>query len=243
MKHREIYSSLTCVPPVFLRIDGRGFHVMAEEWGLERPFDLRFSEAMERVSRELVADSGLSPDLAYCFSDEINLYFSHLPFGGRVEKLDSVSASYAASALTLAMDSRAVVSFDARIIQVSPELAVTYLADRQAEAWRNHLNAYGQETLMREGMTRPEAARVLKGMSSRELHELMFSHGVNLAKTPAWQRRGILVYKSGKQVEGYNPLLAKVVRTIRSAVVCEREPPVFSSPEGRSFLTGLVSSL
>jgi tRNA(His) guanylyltransferase len=80
-------------------------------------------------------------------------------------------------------------------------------------------------------------------MSSREVHELMFSHGVNLAKTPAWQRRGILVYKSGKPVEGYNPLLAKVVRTIRSTVVCEREPPVFSSPEGRSFLTGLFCSL
>lgn len=243
MKHREIYSRLTCVPPVFVRIDGRGFHVMAEEWGLERPFDLRFSEAMEQVCRELVAESGLSPDLAYCFSDEINLYLSHLPFGGRVEKLDSVSASFAASALTLAMCSRVPVSFDARIIQVSPEIAVSYLADRQAEAWRNHLNAYGQATLMEEGMTRAEVARVLKGMSSRELHDLVFSHGVNLAKTPAWQRRGILVYKSGKQVEGYNPLLSKLVRTIRSTVVCEREPPVFSSPEGRSFLTRLISSL
>jgi tRNA(His) 5'-end guanylyltransferase len=243
MKHREIYSRLTCVPPVFVRVDGRGFHALAGEWGLDRPFDLRFSEAMEQVSYELVTDSGLSPDLAYSFSDEINLYLSHLPFSGRVEKLDSVSASFAASALTLAMCSRTPVSFDARIIQVSPELAVTYLADRQAEAWRNHVNAYGQATLIEEGMTRAEAARALKGMSSRDIHDLMFSHGVNLAKTPAWQRRGILVYKSGKQVEGFNPLLSKVVRTIRSTVVSLREPPVFSSPEGRSFLTGLISSL
>lgn len=243
MKHREIYSRLTCVPPVFVRIDGRGFHAVAEEWGLEKPFDLRFSEAMEQVSRELVADSGLSPDLAYSFSDEINLYLSHLPFGGRVEKLDSVSASFAASALTLAMCSRTPVSFDARVIQVSPELAVTYLADRQAEAWRNHVNAYGQATLIGEGMSRAEAARLLKGMSSRDIHDMMFSHGINLARTPAWQRRGILVYKSGKQVEGFNPLLSKVVRTIRSTVVSLREPPVFSSPEGRSFLTGLISSL
>jgi tRNA(His) 5'-end guanylyltransferase len=243
MKHREIYSRLTCVPPVFVRVDGRGFHALAEEWGLERPFDLRFSEAMEQVSRELVADSGLSPDLAYSFSDEINLYLPHLPFGGRVEKLDSVSASFAASALTLAMCSRTPVSFDARIIQVSPELAVTYLADRQAEAWRNHVNAYGQAMLIEGGMTRAEAARALKGMSSRDIHDLMFSHGINLAKTPAWQRRGILVYKSGKQVEGFNPLLLKVVRTIRSTIVCDREPPVFNSPEGRSFLIKLISSL
>jgi tRNA(His) guanylyltransferase len=243
MKHREIYSSLACVPPVFLRVDGRNFHSLAEEWELERPFDLRFSEAMASVCMELIANSGLSPDFAFSFSDEINLYFSHLPFGGRVEKLDSVSASFGASSLTLAMGSRVPISFDARIIQVTPALAITYLIDRQAEAWRNHINGYCQVTLMNEGLSRTEAAQALKGKTSRELHELMFSRGINLAKTPAWQRRGILIYKSGKTIEGYNPLLSRVVRTLRSTVVCERELPVFSSPEGRSFLSGLISDL
>ena len=203
MKNREIFSNLLSVPPVFVRIDGRGFHGIAEEWGLERPFDKRFARAMANVSERLVSSSGLSPDFAFTFSDEISLYFSHIPYSGRVEKIDSVTASYAASALTLAMDSRVPVSFDARIIQVSPELAVSYLADRQAEAWRNHLNAYGQETLMNGGMTRAEAARVLKGMSSRELHELMFSHGVNLAKTPAWQRRGICFSVTARHIKRF----------------------------------------
>jgi tRNA(His) guanylyltransferase len=243
MKNREIYSSLTCVPPVFVRIDGRNFHSVAEEWDLERPFDLRLSEAMASVCMEFITNSGLSPDFAFSFSDEINLYFSCLPFGGRVEKLDSVSASFGSSSLTLAMYSKIPVSFDARIIQVTPGLAITYLIDRQAEAWRNHINAYCQVTLMKEGLSRTEAARALKGKTSRELHELMFSRGINLAKTPAWQRRGILVYKSGKTVEGYNPLLSRVVRTLRSTVVCERELPVFSSPEGRSFLSGLIGDL
>jgi tRNA(His) guanylyltransferase len=243
MKHREIYSSLACVPPVFVRIDGRNFHSVAEEWDLERPFDLRFSEAMASVCMDLIANSGLSPDFAYSFSDEINLYFSHLPFGGRVEKLDSVSASFGASSLTLAMCSRVPISFDARILQVTPALSITYLIDRQAEAWRNHINAYCQVTMTNEGLSRTDAARALKGKTSRELHELMFSRGINLAKTPAWQRRGILVYKSGKTVEGYNPILSRVVRTLRSTVVCERELPVFGSPEGRSFLSGLISDL
>jgi tRNA(His) guanylyltransferase len=243
MKHREIYSNLTCAPPVFVRIDGRNFHSVAEEWELERPFDLRFSEAMGSVCMELVSGSGLSPDFAFSFSDEISLYFSHLPFGGRVEKLDSVAASFTSSALTLAMGSQVSVSFDARIIQVTPDLAVTYLIDRQAEAWRNHINAYCQVALIEEGLSRTEAARMLKGKTSHELHELMFSRGTNLAKTPAWQRRGILVYKSGKTVEGYNPVLSQVVRTLRSTVVCERELPVFSSPEGRSFLSGLIADL
>ncbi len=243
MKMREIYSGLTSVPPVFVRIDGRNFHAVAEEWNLERPFDFRFSEAMASVCTALMADSGLSPDFAYSFSDEINLYFSHLPFSGRVEKLDSVTASFTASALTMEMASRVPVSFDARIIQVTPNLAIRYLIDRQGEAWRNHINAYCQNALVNEGMNRREAARILKGMTSPDLHELMFSRGINLAKTPAWQRRGILVYKTGKTVEGYNPVISRVVRTVRSTIFCDRELPVFSSPEGRSFLSGLISEL
>jgi tRNA(His) guanylyltransferase len=243
MKTREIYSSLSCVPPIFVRIDGRNFHSLAEEWNLERPFDSGFSEAMGSVCIDLVSNSGLSPDFAYSFSDEINLYFSHLPFGGRVEKLDSVSASFSASSLTIAMSSRVPVSFDSRIIQVTPALAITYLIDRQAESWRNHVNAYCHVTLMNEGMSGTEAARRLKGRTSRELHELMFSRGINLAKTPTWERRGILVYKTGKTVEGYNPVLSQVVRTVRSTVICERELPVFSSPEGRSFLSTLIGDL
>jgi tRNA(His) guanylyltransferase len=243
MKMREIYSSLTCVPPVFVRIDGRNFHAVAEEWNLERPFDFRFSQAMASVCTALMSDSGLTPDFAYTYSDEINLYFSHLPFTGRVEKLDSVTASFTASALTLEMASLIPVSFDARIIQVTPGLAIRYLIDRQGEAWRNHINAYCQNALANEGMNRSEAARTLKGMTSPDLHELMFARGINLAKTPAWQRRGILVHKTGKTVEGYNPVLSRVVRTVRSTIVCERELPVFSSPEGRSFLSGLISEL
>ena len=106
MKSRELFSGLNCVPPVFVRLDGRNFHGAAEAWDLERPFDQRFSGAMTKVCIRLMADSGLSPDFAYTFSDEINLYFSQLPFTGRVEKIDSVAASYTASVLMLEMRSR-----------------------------------------------------------------------------------------------------------------------------------------
>jgi tRNA(His) 5'-end guanylyltransferase len=243
MKSREIFSNLLSVPPIFVRIDGRGFHGIADEWGLERPFDGHFARAMARVSERLIASSGLSPDFAYTFSDEISLYFSHTPYSGRVEKIDSVTASYAASALTLEMSSPFPVAFDARIIQVSPALAVRYLIDRQAEAWRNHINAYCHHTLVTEGKSPHEAAQMLKGLSASKMHEMMFSRGTNLARTPAWQRRGILVYKTAKEIEGFNPLESRVVRTLRTSVQCVREPPVFSSPEGRSFLTGLIREL
>lgn len=242
MKHREIFSNLLTVPPVFVRLDGRAFHRVADEWNLERPFDERFSLAMEDVSSRLIRDSGLSPDFAFLFSDEISLYFSALPFKGRVEKIDSVAASFAASALTLAMSSAEPLSFDARIIHVTPDVATEYLINRQREAWRNHLNAYCQDALMKDGMSRKDAALYLKGRPSKELHELMFSHGVNLARTPAWQRRGVLVYKKIKNIEGFNPKLEKMVGTVRTYVVSDRELPVFGSPEGKEFLSLLIGS-
>ncbi|NYT07268.1 MAG: tRNA 5'-guanylyltransferase [Methanomicrobiales archaeon] len=243
MKKRELYSTLTCVPPIFVRIDGRNFHAVAEAWGLKRPFDEKFSASMAAVCVRLISDSGLSPDFAFTFSDEISLYFSTLPFAGRVEKIDSVAASFAASALTLEAGSGIPVSFDARIIQITPELAVRYLIERQGEAWRNHINAWCQYALIEEGCSRREAARRLRGLSSPALHELAFSRGINLAKTPAWQRRGVLIYRKATTIEGWNPRLSSVVRTVRTSVESDRAPPLFSSPEGRSFLTRLISEL
>ncbi|OPX69117.1 MAG: tRNAHis guanylyltransferase [Methanoregulaceae archaeon PtaB.Bin056] len=242
MKHRELFSNLVALPPIFLRLDGRTFHRIAEAWHLERPFDSRFAEAMARVCARLISDSGLSPDIAYTFSDEINLYFSRLPFNGRVEKLDSVCASFAASALSIEMESTEPISFDARIIHVIPEMAPEYLIQRQGEAWRNHLNAYCQYALMKEGMSRKEAAAFLKGRPSREMHELAFARGINLAHTPAWQRRGILVQKRTYMVSGFNPKLGKMAESVRSEVITGRDLPVFASPEGRALLTSLLRS-
>jgi len=242
MKHRELFSNLVALPPLFVRLDGRTFHRMAESWNLDRPFDIRFAEAMARVSEGLISESGLSPDLAFSFSDEISLYFSRLPFNGRVEKLDSVCASFAASVLTIDMKSTQPVSFDARIIHVTHELAPEYLIRRQGEAWRNHLNAYCQHAMMKEGMSRKDAAAFLKGKSSQEMHELAFARGINLAHTPVWQRRGILVKKKIYSVKGFNPKLGKVVESPRSEVVIDRNLPVFASPEGRTLLSSLLFS-
>jgi len=240
MKNREVFSNLITIPPVFIRLDGRSFHRLAQCWGLEKPFDTRFSDAMAAVARRLVSDSGLSPECAYTFSDEISLYLTDLPFRGRVEKIDAIAASFAASSLTIELESEHPLSFDSRIIQITPELAVEYLINRQSEAWRNHINAYCQNLLIERGLSRREAAHQLRGMPSREMHELMFRAGVNLAGTPAWQRRGVLVYKKSKSVKGFNPKTGALTDTVRSKVVTERELPLFSSPAGRALLSGIL---
>lgn len=240
MENRELFAAITTVPPAFVRLDGRAFHRLAKTLRFVKPFDERFSDAMAVISRHLVADSGLSPTFAYAFSDEISLYLQKVPFSGRVEKIDSVAASYAASALTLALDCSLPVSFDARVIPATPEFALEYLVNRQDEAWRNHINAYCQQALIAEGMKPRQAAVKLRGMPSKELHDLMHDRGVNLAKTPAWQRRGVMVYRKEVMKEGYNPVRDEKVTTRRSAVVIDRDLPLFTSPEGQDFLKKLL---
>jgi tRNA(His) guanylyltransferase len=242
MENREIFSNLTTIPPVFVRLDGRAFHRLTARLHLKKPFDDRFTDAMVAVSKSLVAESGLSPVFAYTFSDEISLYLEKLPFSGRVEKIDSVAASYAASALTLALGIEEPLAFDARIIQATPGFAIEYMLNRQDEAWRNHLNAYCQQALVADGMSAKKAAETLKGMPAKELHELMHARGVNLAKTPAWQRRGVLVHKMVTEKEGYNPKTKKTVVAKRSAVTADRDLPQFTTPEGQAFLQKLLGS-
>jgi tRNA(His) 5'-end guanylyltransferase len=242
MENREIFSNLTTVPPVFVRLDGRAFHRLTARLHLKKPFDDRFTEAMVAVSKALVAESGLSPAFAYTFSDEISLYLNALPFSGRVEKIDSVAASYAASAFTLALGIEEPMAFDARIIQASHESALEYMVNRQDEAWRNHLNAYCQQALIMDGMSVKKAAETLKGMPARKLHDMMHARGVNLAKTPAWQRRGVLVRKTVTEKGGYNPKTKKAVVVQRSTVTADRNLPLFTTPEGQVFLTGLLGN-
>jgi len=242
MENRELFASITSVPPIIIRLDGRAFHRLAHVLGLQKPFDVRFSKAMSAVCRSLIADSGLSPEFAYTFSDEINLYLSKLPFSGRVEKIDSVAASFAASALTLALECAEPISFDGRVIPATPEYAIEYLINRQEEAWRNHLNANCQQALIVDGMKPRQAAAKLKGIPSSDMHEIMHARGVNLAKTPAWQRRGILIYKKTTEKEGYNPLTQQKVKAVRTSITIDNDLPLFNSTEGRVFLKKLILS-
>ena len=81
-----------------------------------------------------------------------------------------------------------------------------------------------------------KAAEKLKGLQAKDLHEMMHIRGFNLATTPAWQRRGTLIYKKITEKEGFNPITKETVIAERSAVVAESDLPLFTSPEGKEFL-------
>jgi tRNA(His) 5'-end guanylyltransferase len=240
MKEREIYAGLRTLAPFFVRVDGRNFRHALSLLKREQPYDLAFAESMGAASEALVRRSGLPVQLVFTFSDEANALFREAPFDGRIEKLDSVVASFFASAVTLNLPSGVPLAFDARIIPVSAMDIPIYLESRQNETWRNHVHAYGYYYLRQNGQTGREAHATLLGMTSSEMHELMFSHGVNLAKTPAWQRRGLLVHKQSYEKEGLDRITGRPSTTRRSRVVQNWDLPIFKSPEGREMLFGLI---
>ena len=241
-RDREIYADITAIPPLVVRADGRNFRrVLSDEF--EKPYDERFAKGMAKAVAIFFEKSGFDPKLAYIFSDEINFFFLQVPFKGRIEKLDSVIAGFLASAFTLVLDFKEAVAFDARIIPVcSGEDVLEYLVQRQAEAWRNHINAYGYYGLQESGLSEKDAEKRLKGMKAAQVHEMLFRNGVNLNETPKWQRRGILIAKERYEKEGYNPKAATEVTVTRYKIVQLWDLPLFGAEEGRNLIAQLIGN-
>lgn len=213
-----IYSEIRVRPPFVIRADGRGFGKVLKE--RDKPYDIVFARSIVDASHGVFKDSGLAPILAYVFSDEINLLFMDAPFNGRVEKLDSVVAGFLSGALSLSLGK--AVSFDARVLPLSSEEILEYLSSRQDEAWRNHVFSYGFYALISDGMNPEKAMDHLRGKKESEIHEMLFMRGTNLAKTPAWQRRGVLVYR------GWNE-------------ICQNwDLPLFKSDDGRGLIEEIL---
>ncbi|MBR3197933.1 MAG: tRNA(His) guanylyltransferase Thg1 family protein, partial [Methanobrevibacter sp.] len=104
MKDYEVYSSLK-VPRnsrIIVRLDGRSFHKLAIDLNLNKPYDDDFYNVFAKVCNDLFNE--FSASFVYAFSDEISLLLDNIPFEGRVEKIDSVIASFAASSFVLNYD-------------------------------------------------------------------------------------------------------------------------------------------
>ena len=190
----EVYADLRVRGPLVVRADGRGFGKILRD--AEKPYDIRFATAMAAAARMFVEGSGLSPALAFTFSDEVNLLFPAAPFRGRLEKIDSVVAGSLSGLLSIGLGR--AVAMDARSIPLCTGEISGYFAERQDEAWRNHVFSSGFYALIDEGRRPKEAMDLLMGMKEGEIHEFLFCRGINLAKSPAWQRRGILI----RRIEG-----------------------------------------
>ena len=238
MKECEIFSNLRvpCGSNIVIRSDGRNFSKLSKDLKLERPYDPHFANLMVDVCNDFFME--LSPQFIFTFSDEINILVSELPFNGRVEKLDSVFASFISGSFTKNLnkyfkDNSACehkikpVSFDSRVIPLSSQGVFEYFKNRQNEAWRNCLNGYSYWKLRKE-FSKSQTVEILNKKNSSALHEILFKKGVNMSELPLWQRRGIGIYKKEVSINGYNPVKNEKVVSKRLRIYTDWELPLLS---------------
>ncbi len=108
--------------PFIIRLDGNGFSKFTRN--LEKPFDIKFSNAMIETCKDLVNKFGAST--GYTHSDEITLIFPrcneesvHM-HNGKTMKLVSLTAAYCSVRFNYHLKTDQSVIFDSRII-VYPE--------------------------------------------------------------------------------------------------------------------------
>ena len=212
---------------VVARLDGHGFtRLTKKEWDLEKPFDIRFRDAMVETLRRLM-DCGFRVIYGYTQSDEISLLF-HIDdnaFGRKERKLLSILAGEASVAFSMAAGRPAV--FDCRLVPLpNSSNVVDYFRWRQEDSHRNSLNSHCYWLLRKEGVSASDVQKQISGISNGDKNELLFSHGINYNDLPLWQRRGVGMYFKEIEKTGYNPVTKKETTCIRRSLYLEEELPI-----------------
>lgn len=209
------------------RLDGRGFTRLTKEaCKFEAPFDVRFRDLMTKTVEALM-DCGFRVVYGFTESDEISLLFApeDNSFGRKVRKYNSTLAGEASAAFSLALGQ--VATFDCRVVPLpTTERVRDYFLWRQEDAHRNSLNSHCYWMLRKEGKSVQEATAMLEGQSVSYKNELLFSRGINFDKLPAWQKRGIGIWKEQYEKEGFNPVTQEVEKAIRNRIHVEYELPL-----------------
>ena len=229
MKDFEVYSSLK-VPKnskIIVRLDGRSFHQLAYDLNLIKPYDLNFYKVISHVCEDLFKE--FSPLFVYTFSDEISLLFDSVPFEGRIEKINSVLASFTASSFVMHYNTefKKPPSFDSRIIPISDGDIVDYFKWRQDESWRNCVNSHGI-SFLKNKYSNSEANDKISGLKLNDIHELLYQNGINLNDVETYKKRGIAVYRKNKKVTGFNKKENKNQTSYRTCIYTDWEAPKFN---------------
>ena len=119
------------------RLDGRAFHTLTKELGVEKPFDTGFRDAMVNAAKHLM-QSGFNTVYSFVQSDEISVLFDaeDATFSWRYSKLISILAGEASAAFSLGLGTPA--TFDCRLLELGDLSEVhDYFTWRQRDAERN----------------------------------------------------------------------------------------------------------
>jgi tRNAHis guanylyltransferase len=166
-----------------LRLDGRAFHTITKI--LDRPFDERFSRWMVKLTQDLCGEVSGSV-FGYTQSDEISILMQDFAsigtepwFGGEVQKIVSVAASYAADVFPMHG-----AHFDARVFTIpDPVEVANYFIWRQRDAARNAVLAYAQQAFGHRAIQNMDTGTLIHLLQQGQVPiETRYTHGVIVDK-------------------------------------------------------------
>jgi tRNA(His) 5'-end guanylyltransferase len=226
MREHEYFHGLKLLPRTWcvIRVDGRSFSRFTEEH-FEKPFDIRFHEAMVGTATELLTE--MQGVYGYTESDEISILLKPdwSLFDRELEKLVSISAGIASA--NFALKTGKAAHFDSRVwMAASFNEVVDYFRWRQSDATRCALNGACYWALRKEGKNESQATKELKGQTVAFKNELLFQRGINFNELPAWQRRGVGLVWERYQKEASNPLTGEKVLAERRRIAVVEELPM-----------------
>ncbi len=175
----ELYSDTRIRTPIALRLDGVRFgRTLADVEFRSRAVHEALVEAAKAIMKEL----GCS--CSYVVSDEINvLCLDYIAYGGRVEKLISISASIASAIVSTTLNRK--LFFDSRIINLRSDLdAPRYILYRARVGLNNFVSELYHRT------TKSRQTPPLRTMI-KELKDL----GIDINRIELWKIVGSSVFK------------------------------------------------
>ncbi len=194
-KSRELFSQCRVEAKyIIVRCDGRNFRKLAKELRLER-LDYRFHDCLVEAAFDFIINSGFDIRIAHVASDEISFLFNQVPYAGRIEKIDSITASLLSSIFTIKLvkffNFQRSLAFDARIISLrNVEEVVNYFYWRQKVTYRNFLNTWAREALLRQGKSSKQITRLLYRVSGGQLARIIEENIKPINAFPMWQKFG-----------------------------------------------------
>jgi len=194
--------------PLMVRLDGRCFSKFTKN--LDRPYDKKFSEVMQAVTKYLVEETNAK--IGYTQSDEISLvllqdnFKSEVFFGGKIQKIVSTLAAMTSVKFNqivrevygesycraFPFSGKNPPTFDCRVWNVpNKQEAVNTLIWRELDATKNSISmacrsVYSHKAMMNKGR--------------QEQMDMLMAKGINWNEYPDFFKRG--TYFTRTQVTG-----------------------------------------
>lgn len=204
-----------------MRLDGRAFGTYLKH--SEKPFDKAFVQDMNTIT-ELLCQEIQGVEFAYTQSDEISLLLTDFRtpqsqpwFGGRIDKMVSISACRAAIMMDRLRRQPGLPEFDCRVWSMTDPVEVAnYFLWRQRDAVTNSIQMLGQHHFTQ---------KQLHGRSCDQIQELLWAEkDVNWNDLDAGLKRGRVAVQIAE--DGWCTYPAPHFAAVPDSWLAERIPPL-----------------